>query len=245
MGFGIGGLIGGIGGALLGGPAGAAVGASIGGGFDTNSQNAASAASAQDFSQQQYATRYQTQVADMKAAGLNPMLSYQQSPGSSPSGVTYQAQNPYAGAGSVYASSANVGKSGNLMDSQANASNASAGQANAQTNLINQTTEKVKQEVENMPKGEVNGYSVSDWAKIIMSKSAGLIVSQDLNQQSQSSLNAVQETQLRAVVNNLAQQTELGKLDVQAAKSLGNIGREAGQLKPIIDIILSVLRSRH
>lgn len=40
---------------------------------------------AQAFSAEQYAKRYQTQVADMKAAGLNPMLSYGQSPGASPS----------------------------------------------------------------------------------------------------------------------------------------------------------------
>lgn len=41
---------------------------------------------AQDFSAQQYASRYQTTTADMKAAGLNPMLAYQQGAGSAPSG---------------------------------------------------------------------------------------------------------------------------------------------------------------
>lgn len=41
---------------------------------------------AQDFSAQQFATRYQTQTKDLKAAGLNPMLAYTQSPGSAPKG---------------------------------------------------------------------------------------------------------------------------------------------------------------
>jgi len=41
---------------------------------------------AQDFSAQQFANRYQTTTADMKKAGLNPMLAYQQGGGSSPSG---------------------------------------------------------------------------------------------------------------------------------------------------------------
>ena len=67
---GLGGLIGGGAGYFFGGPAGAAVGAQIGGGIDTNAQNRNSAESAQAFSASQYATRYQTQVADMKAAGL-------------------------------------------------------------------------------------------------------------------------------------------------------------------------------
>lgn len=45
---------------------------------------------AQSFSAQQFAQRYQTQTADMKAAGLNPMLAAGQSPGSGPSGTAGQ-----------------------------------------------------------------------------------------------------------------------------------------------------------
>lgn len=40
---------------------------------------------AQDFSAEQYAKRYQTQTADMKKAGINPMLAVNQGPGSAPS----------------------------------------------------------------------------------------------------------------------------------------------------------------
>ena len=38
------------------------------------------------FNAQQYATRYQTTVKDLAAAGLNPMLAYGQGPGSAPQG---------------------------------------------------------------------------------------------------------------------------------------------------------------
>ena len=57
------------------------------GGERTNQAAADRAESAQNFSAQQYATRYQTTVKDLEAAGLNPMLAYSQGPGSSPTGV--------------------------------------------------------------------------------------------------------------------------------------------------------------
>lgn len=47
-----------------------------------------------DFSAQQYATRYQTQVKDLMAAGLNPMLAYMQSPGSAPQGTAAPVVKP-------------------------------------------------------------------------------------------------------------------------------------------------------
>lgn len=51
-----------------------------------NSARADLATQANEFSAGQFATRYQTTVADMKAAGLSPMLAYGQGGGSPPSG---------------------------------------------------------------------------------------------------------------------------------------------------------------
>lgn len=79
------GILGAIGSAIgsyFGGPIGAIAG-SIGNAIDSsnnqadaNSFNAQQAADARNFNASQNANKYQTQVADMKAAGLNPMLSY-------------------------------------------------------------------------------------------------------------------------------------------------------------------------
>lgn len=57
------------------------------GALDKNRAQQEQSSSTQAFSAQQFATRYQTTVADMQAAGLNPMLAYNQGGGSPPTGV--------------------------------------------------------------------------------------------------------------------------------------------------------------
>lgn len=68
----------GVAGGLLGGVA------SLIGGNKANESNQQIAAANNEWSAQQYATRYQTTVNDLKAAGLNPMLAYGQGPGTAP-----------------------------------------------------------------------------------------------------------------------------------------------------------------
>ena len=68
----------------------------------TNEANKDIAASNNEWSAAQYASRYQTQVKDLQAAGLNPMLAYSQSPGSSPSAQQVQLQNPMNSALDAY-----------------------------------------------------------------------------------------------------------------------------------------------
>ncbi|QXP07886.1 MAG: DNA pilot protein [Arizlama microvirus] len=72
------------------------------GGNQTNQAAADRAESAQNFSAQQYATRYQTTVKDLEAAGLNPMLAYSQGPGTSPTGVQAPVSNALGGAMDSY-----------------------------------------------------------------------------------------------------------------------------------------------
>lgn len=59
-----------------------------------NRQNQKNAHEQMDFQKYMYQNRYQMQVADLMAAGLNPMLAYTQSPGSAPSGSMPHAEKP-------------------------------------------------------------------------------------------------------------------------------------------------------
>jgi len=97
MGFGS--ILGSIAGAALGSvipgvgtAAGLAAGGALGGGFDSNSEAKDAASRQMAFQQYNSDTAIQRRVADLKAAGLNPMLAYSDA-ASTPSGSSYTPQN--------------------------------------------------------------------------------------------------------------------------------------------------------
>lgn len=81
---------------------GAGIGAasSLFGGEAQNQASAEQAAKQMDFQERMRATQYQTAVADLKAAGLNPMLAYTQGGAGTPSGASAPVGNPLGQAGS-------------------------------------------------------------------------------------------------------------------------------------------------
>ena len=115
---------------------------------------------AQAFSAGQYATRYQTQVKDLEAAGLNPMLAYTQGPGSSPTSTAAssagmpdvgssinQAKLASAQVANIAADTENKKAQAALIEAQVSDTLASAQHKGAQVSNVEATTSKIHEEI--------------------------------------------------------------------------------------------------
>lgn len=121
-------------------PAIIAAGAAVAGGILGNRAAAGQASQNRDFQADQYARRYQITMADMRQAGLNPMLAYSQGPGSSPSGST-AAQGDFGGS-----AASNALSQMKIRSSQTKVNISSAKNLQADTKLKAEQTKKVKEE---------------------------------------------------------------------------------------------------
>lgn len=152
LGIGSGGgtALGAIGGGLLGGPMGAMIGASIGGGFDSssgqakaNKQNMNLAKDQMAFQERMSSTAHQRQVADLKAAGLNPILSVN-SGASAPSGATANMQNEEQAKAQAVQQAAATALQARKLNQDLKVQTAQEKQISAQTRKTNTETSLLK-----------------------------------------------------------------------------------------------------
>lgn len=110
------------------------------GGERRNEAQAEQAAQANAFSAQQFATRYQTTVKDMEAAGLNPMLAYSQGGGSPPSGQQAQMQDTFSPAVESFNRTRSTAAQNAVQDAQVRNIDADTANKNAQASNIEADT---------------------------------------------------------------------------------------------------------
>jgi hypothetical protein len=185
-------------------------------------QNVASAQAAQkqmDFQREASDTSYQRQVADLKSAGINPMLVAKLGGATTPGGAMPQFVNPGAMAAQAY--------------SGAQSSGAAAQQAQTSENLsepqmanVRAMTEKIIEEIKNVP---LEGDRLRETAYMLWNQ-AKLLGSQNWNQREI-------EQQIIAATLKIKRETQLLDFSIDAMRNFDNLGKNVEQLKPIIDLI--------
>lgn len=196
------------------------------GAVETNAANADIAAANNQWSAQQYATRYQTMTHDMMNAGLNPMLAYSQSAGQAPTAQAVTFQNPWLAATSAYqgAQSSRAGASRDIAS--ATQAETESRRIEADIKRIDQSVENMKEEFKNIP---LEGKRLEQAAQQLAHQ-VNLTISQEF-------LTNAQREQIYATVAKLKKETRLLDFDVTAADDMENLGRRSSQLKPIFDIM--------
>jgi hypothetical protein len=117
----------GIVGSVLGG------GLSFLGGERANDSSARSVERQLEFQRESYQNRYQWQMEDMKKAGLNPMLAYQQGAGPALSGSSYQAKDTISPGVNSALAARRLATELDVMESTAAKNKADTAAANAET----------------------------------------------------------------------------------------------------------------
>lgn len=124
-----------------------ALGAEVAGGVASSAAGFISAERQMRFQKQMSSTAHQREVADLRKAGLNPILSVGGSGASTPSGAMVTPENPLRGFTRDFIAGKLGGSTMRLQEAQAGAADASAKAAVASASLSNAMASKINTEL--------------------------------------------------------------------------------------------------
>lgn len=171
---------------------------------------------------------YQRAMADMKSSGLNPMLASRLGGATTPGGSSFQAQMPQLSDEITPAIGAGMSTLEGL--SAANLRSSQAKLTDLQQRQVNATTSKIIEETLNIP---IERDRIREQIRKLVIE-GGLLMNQNITEDERRNM-------LKATVDNLRAQTTLSNFDIEATEALANMGKTAGQAKPVVDILRAII----
>ena len=198
--------------------------ASLAGGLLGNKGRSQVASAQQAFQERMSGTAFQRQIADLKSAGINPMLAAKLGGASTPPGAMPQIMD-------VVTPALSSAQQMQGVQAQTELSGTSADLNRQQMRVVFNTAEKLEKEIRNL-----------DDEQMRIQETVNLLSQQLATESWRTLTQAQQEKMLKATIEKVKSETDLLNFDLKSIQKFENLAKDAGQLKPLFEVILRMLR---